>query len=176
MATTKPAWGLDDNTNTMARPGEKSSAQVLTDTNGNTFMEEIPSSRPKQWQHGQANLVPDLSTVNVPVDPNGHIVPLINKNAGPVLPFYSQFETSVEPLWQFAPLYPYAYPAVPYVYQRAYPVYPYYWPAQPYLWSYRFSNRIGFGNFAPGSSNPGLSPVNPWFAPPVMTSPWSPGF
>ena len=180
IITANVALASEDKTNTMTKQPGRSSGQVLTDTNGDTFMEEIPSSQPKQWQSGQAKLVPDLSTVNVPVDPNGHIVPLINKDAGPVLPFYSQFEASVEPLYPYGyPVVPYGYPAVPYVYQSAYPVNPYYWRTQPYPWAYRFSNRAGFGNFAPWPSNPyppGLSPVNPWFAPPVMTSPWSPGF
>jgi hypothetical protein len=165
-------WADEITSNGAIKQADQSSGQVLNDTNGNTFMEEIPSSRPKQQQRAQEKLVPDLSTVGVPVNPNGNIVPLINKSAGPVLPFYSQFETSVEPLWQFSPMYPYGYPAYPGVYfgRSPYPVYSYYGRTRPYIWSYRSSSRVGFVNF-PSSYPPNLYSVNPWFTPPVVTPP-----
>lgn len=170
--STHDVWADGVTSTTATKQGDQSSGQVLDDANGNTFMEEIPSSRPKRQQRPQEKLVPDLSTVNVPVDPNGNIVPLINKSAGPVLPFYSQFETSVEPLCQFAPIYPYGYPACPGVnlVRSPYPVYSYYGRTQPYIWAYRSSSRGSFLNYASSYSS-NLYSVNPWFTPPIVIPP-----
>lgn len=143
----------------------QSSGQVLNSPDGNLFMEELPSHQQSSPEKEKQKLVPDLSTVNVPVDPNGHIVPLINKDTGPVLPFYSKFEETVQPLWQFAPAYPYAYPLNPYIYPT-----PYYYPGyQPLSINFRFRNS--FAHFGLGTpvpyGGPALAPINPWFTPPL---------
>jgi len=160
-----PAYSPDQKADQTTKLKEQSSSgQVLLDASGNTLMEEVPSARPKRSEKSSETLTTDLSSVNVPVDANGHIVPLINKEAGSVMPFYSQFQESVEPLWS---TYPYAFPLAPNVY-RYYPYYPGY---LPYGWPGQFLPPT-----APSPRPPQLSPVSPWFAHPLRASPFSPGF
>jgi hypothetical protein len=148
--------------------------QQLRDSKGNTFMEEVPTPQVKQPPLPRSHPIPDLSTLNVPVNPNGEIVPLINRSSGPVLPFYSQFEQTVQPLWQFAPAYSSAYPVLPYAYSVPYPAYQYYTGYRP-NWRLQYSTRTPFGNFAsfPQApyAAPGLAPISPWFVPPVVSYP-----
>jgi hypothetical protein len=151
-----------------------SSKQVLTGADGDVFMEEVPAEKPQYTQRAQERLLPDLRTVNVPVDTNGHIVPLINKEAGAVLPFYSQFEEDVQPLSQFAPINPYMYPLPVYGYPNPYQTYSYPWGYNPYAPNWQYPGGAGFGNrrpWRPAPSQPGLSPINPWFTPAPAVGP-----
>jgi hypothetical protein len=171
---------------------ERDSGQVLTDAQGNTFMEEMPTTRRKQFLPTKAPLLQDLRTVDVPVDPNGNIVPLIKKEAGPVLPFYSSFEESVQPLWQFAPISPYPYGFYPYAYPYNYPWlgpwagYPfggyglpynqpsgnfYYYPKPPPAISPPVNQPWNQRLVAPQINTGGPAAINPWFSSPITSSP-----
>jgi len=156
----------------------KPAPEEVKDESGNTFMEEVPSKNPPSEQQTRPKIVPDLTRINVPVDPNGKIVPLKNTETGPVLPFYSKMEQSFEPLYQPTPVWGYPYGGIP-----IYGLYPY-----------------GFGRYAPGPSigirfgggplqfgfgTPtavpvypapyGFGPGSPWFVPPgVMPNTFRP--
>jgi len=156
--------------------------EEIKDAQGETFMQEIPSDKPAQNQSVKSKLVPDLSTVGVPVDPNGNIVPLKIPGTNGVLPFYSQIEQTVEPLYQPVPFY--AYPAYPYGYMM---------PAAAPYGNYPFGSGVGLsigrGRFSIGIG-PGAmpyparpywnSPVSPWLAPPIVSPaspyPYSPAY
>lgn len=101
-------------------------------------MEEVPETKLKTRarpvgpslvpsnQYGMGAGAQDYSSLGVPVDPYGNIVPLIDKQSGPVRPFFSQTEVYWTP---------------PVVYQPVYsqPYWPYlpnnnpYFPYRPYL-------------------------------------------
>jgi hypothetical protein len=74
--------------------------QDIKDESGNMFMEETtPAPRAKP-----PNIKIDLSNVGVPVDPKGHIVPLIDHDApGGVRQNFSNLEVYSEPAWNFLP-------------------------------------------------------------------------
>jgi hypothetical protein len=74
--------------------------QDIKDDSGNMFMEETtPAPRAKP-----PNIRIDLSNVGVPVDPKGHIVPLIDRDApGGVRQNFSNLEVYSEPAWNFLP-------------------------------------------------------------------------
>jgi hypothetical protein len=157
--------------------------ETIKDAQGDTFMQEIPSDKPAQNQAVKPKLVPDLRTMDIPVDPNGNIVPLKIPGTNGVLPFYSQIEQTVEPLYQPVPFY--AYPAYPYGGYMVPGVAPY--------GNYPFGSgivlNIGRGRFNIGIG-PGAmpyparpywnSPVSPWLAPPVVSPavpyPYSPAY
>jgi hypothetical protein len=142
------------------------SDQTVKSTDGNVFMEELPTPV-KKPETPQVRVRPDLRSLGVPVDPNGNIVPLINKETGPVLPFYSQTEQTFEPIYQNG--YPqFGYPITPYGY-GPYRVAPGF--ARPFGWGapYGYAPRL----MGPAPSlflNRGVYAA-PWFAPPVLAPP-----
>jgi hypothetical protein len=165
--------------------------EVIRDQSGETFMEELPSQNSTPSETTRRKIVPDLSSIDVPVDPNGKIVPLKNTETGPVLPFYSQFQQTVEPLYQPLPNLGY----YPYGGMPNYGWYPYgsygFGPASAFGFGLNGGTlRFNFGSsarpylpapYAPLPSAPLLyaplpyaqgryafGPVSPWFAPPVM--------
>lgn len=80
--------------NTLVQPSF-AAGQDIRDESGNTFMEETtptpPATPPK-------NINIDLSNVGVPVDPRGHIVPMIDRDApGGVRQNFSNLEVYSEP-------------------------------------------------------------------------------
>jgi hypothetical protein len=179
------------------------SSEVVKDQSGDTFMEEIPAQNSPPPQTYKRKIVPDFSSIGVPVDPNGNIVPIKNTEAGPLLPFYSQFQQTVEPLYQpffFQPL-----PGMGYYPYGGMPNYGGNW--YPYgSYGFRTGSTFGFGlngaalrfgssarpyvpePYAPLPSAPlqyaplpyaqgryAFGPASPWFAPPVMMPGTMPG-
>ncbi len=78
-----------------AVPGCFAAGMDIKDESGNMFMEETtptPPAAPKK------NINLDLSNVGVPIDPKGHIVPIIDRDApGGVRQNFSNFESYSEP-------------------------------------------------------------------------------
>ncbi len=149
-----------------------SASETIKSSDGSDFMEEVPSPV-KKPERPRVKLPTDFSSLGVPVDPNGHIVPLINKEVGPVMPFYSRTEQTFEPVFQNG--YPqYGFPGFPYGYN------PY---GMPYGgFAPRFGNAFGYA-MPYGNQSPliGRAPVSfflnrgaypaPWFAPPLLAPP-----
>jgi hypothetical protein len=145
-------------------------SEEVKDQSGDTFMQEIPSDNSARDKMPKPKILPDLSRINVPVDPNGQIVPLKNSETGPVLPFYSRIEQTVEPLYQPLPVWNYPYGGMP-----IYGMYPYAGGG------FGTASSIGIGlgggafRFRVGSpARPyytapyGIAPASPWFVPPGM--------
>ena len=103
-----------------------------------------PPAAPKK------NIPIDLSNVGVPVDPRGHIVPIIDRDApGGVRQNFSNLEVYSEPAINFVPAFgPYGqpYPGVPFGYGGA----PYGAPLGPYGYG-------GFGSPYPYNSGIGIN-------------------
>jgi hypothetical protein len=103
--------------------------QHIDNPDGSLFMEEVQSNRKDQQGSRSAPRVemkrpPDLSELGVPMNSQGHIVPLIDHDAGPVMEMGTSTSVTTEPL-------PYAYSYGPYMRARMgnYPYYnPYYNP------------------------------------------------
>lgn len=82
--------------------------QEIKDESGAIFMEEIKAS---QKAGGRASgddrapgpVPPDLSELGVKIDASGKIVPLIERQGGPVMPQLSEMSMYHEPWWWFAP-------------------------------------------------------------------------
>jgi len=145
-------------------------AEEIKDETGSTFMEEVPSQSSSSAKMPQPKIVPDLTRIDVPVDPNGKIVPLKNTETGPVLPFYSRMEQSFQPLYQPVPVWGYPYGGMP-----IYGLNPYGFGR----YAPRPSMGIGFGGgafrfglgttTAPYFPGPyGVGAASPWFVPPAM--------
>jgi len=182
FTTFPPRCCADSSFTTTSTKQNSSANETIKTTDGNDFMEEVPTPVKKQ-EPVRIKLAPDLSSLGVPVDPNGNIVPLINKNAGPVLPFYSKTEQTFEPIFQNG------YPSLPYGYSPyefspfGYSPYPY----GPYGYNpYGYGATMApglvprYGMGMPGWPTPnyvGRAPVSfflnrggyaaPWFAPPM---------
>lgn len=94
-------------------------SQDIKDESGGMFMEETTPAPPATPKN---NIPIDLSNVGVPVDPNGHIVPMIDRNnPGGVRQNFSNLEVYSEPAYNFlpAPVFnqfgqPYNFSGVPY--------------------------------------------------------------
>ena len=99
--------------------------QVITDTNGNSFMEEVidvnqqkkeEANRKRIRRINRRLLSPqELKNVGVQMAPSGKIIPLINRNpnAPPVRRNRSQLTVEQQPAWMnmpFLPNYPYLVP------------------------------------------------------------------
>ena len=82
--------------------------QTIQSGSGSVFMEEVPTPKQKspslQDRQGQ-NLPVDLRNLGVPVNANGHIVPLIQSDGGAVMPFGTDLEVSRSPTVIYAPTY-----------------------------------------------------------------------
>jgi hypothetical protein len=163
----------------VADDSHKPPAEEVKDESGNTFMEEIPSKNPPQASQPQPKLVPDLTRIDVPVDPNGNIVPLKNTETGPVLPFYSRMEQSFQPLYQPVPVWGYPYGGMP-----IYGINPYMNPYGYGRYGPGPSIGVGFGGgsfrfgmggarapYFPPPSPFGFPLASPWFVPPAMMPP-----
>lgn len=77
-------------------------------------MEEVPEKRKNpRVQTPPAEMRNDFSSLGVPVDPNGRIVPIIQPSSGPVLPNFSRTEIEYTPPTVYVPNYsftgPYGY-------------------------------------------------------------------
>jgi len=144
--------------------------EEIKDNAGDTFMEEIPTEKSAAQKAAPKQILPDLTSIGVPVDPHGHILPLKNVEAGPVLPLYSRMEQTVEPIYQGVPLWGYPYGGMP-----AYGWNPYF--NRPFAPRPTFAIGLGGGgiNFGFGASTRpfygqpyGPAPISPWFVPPVV--------
>lgn len=130
--------------------------QVIREDGGGIFMEELsPSptgggrtrSNQQPWNPGYQ----DLGNVGVKIDSRGKIIPLIQKQGGPVMPEFSETTVYDEPWWMFAPPI-YATPFSPW--------------GVPYgsVWRGPFASS-GFpsalGPYYPGAPIPPVGPVGP---------------
>lgn len=104
-----------------------SAQQEIKTSDGDLFMEEVPTKGPKQ--HAVPVRPLDLSQLGVPVTPSGRIVPLIQNEPGGVMPLGSNLSVYGEmPVWtpyggtQYLPT-PYnaPNPYFPYGYGYGYP-------------------------------------------------------
>ncbi|HEY9868333.1 MAG TPA: hypothetical protein V6D08_04145 [Candidatus Obscuribacterales bacterium] len=79
--------------------------QEIKDESGAIFMEEIkPPQEASARSSGAPGQVPlDLSGLGVKIDASGKIVPLIQREGGPVMPQLSEMSVYNEPWWWFAP-------------------------------------------------------------------------
>lgn len=79
----------------------RAEGQDIKSESGGMFMEETTPTPPVV---PKKNIPIDLSNVGVPVDPSGHIVPMIDRNApGGVRQNYSNLEVYSEPAYNFIP-------------------------------------------------------------------------
>lgn len=123
--------------NSNAQDNQDVGGQSLSDGNGDMFMEEVVTDKPKPKAKP---ITIDLSRVGVSVDPNGNIVPLRNDPNDPwaasgVKPFYNHVETSTTM--------PYVYPN-PYAYQNPYAYRNPFAYANPFGYQNPFANRNPF--------------------------------
>lgn len=95
----------------LSSTGKCQAQQMIDDSSGNAFMEEVMPAKPPKpkpvVKPGNA-----LETLPVPVNPKGHIVPLLTPGGGPVMPFMNKIETGVQPIFGYGGYYPFpaAYP------------------------------------------------------------------
>src|SRR4029453_15945932 len=96
-----------------AQDKSASSRQVIREDGGGIFMEEVdpppkkrdpyrpvrPPLRKQTWKPGYQ----DFDNAGVKIDSTGKIIPLIQKQGGPVLPEFSETTVYNEPWWWFAP-------------------------------------------------------------------------
>lgn len=87
--------------------------QVIRSDAGSVFMEELPSQKKKPAQTKMPAI--DFSSLGVPVDPKGRIVPIIQPETGPVLRNSSRIEVEYTPPAVYVPYYspfmaPYSFP------------------------------------------------------------------
>jgi hypothetical protein len=149
---------------------KRATSEEIRDVRGDTFMQEVPSENSAQEKTPKAKVLPDLTRIDVPVDPNGHIVPLKNTETGPVLPFYSRIEQTVEPIYQPPPVWNYPYGGMPIYGFNPY-AYGGYGPRPSIgIGLGGGAIRFGFGSQPrPYNPNPyGFAPASPWFVPPGM--------
>ncbi len=76
------------------------SSQVIKQDDGSIFMEEVPQKKKAQQKY-----IPpiDYSSLGVPVDANGKIIPLIQPDAGPVMTNGSRMEVEYTPRTLYVP-------------------------------------------------------------------------
>jgi len=142
-----------------AQQNSPPSRQVLREDGGGIFMEEVdtppkkpdphrptrPQPRQQTWKPGYR----DFEDAGVKVDSTGQIIPLIQKQGGPVMPEFSETTAYDEPWWWFAPpasAFPYSPWGVPYASSWAAPF------AFPGISSY---------SYYPGGPIPPIGPVGP---------------
>lgn len=92
----------------------QSPAQEIRNDDGSMFMEEVPEQR-KQPKNTKQRPRIDFESLGVPVDGKGRIVPLIQRESGPVLRNSSRFEIEYTPPAVYVPYFnyrPYAYTPV----------------------------------------------------------------
>lgn len=77
--------------------------QVVKDEDGSVFMEEVQAPTPKAAPKKAP--VMDFSSLGVPLDPKGRIVPIIQPEAGPVLRNTSRIEVEYTPPSVYVPYY-----------------------------------------------------------------------
>lgn len=77
--------------------------QVIREDSGSVFMEEVPSGKKKAPP--QKTPAIDFSSLGVPVDPKGRIVPIIQPESGPVLRNSSRIEVEYSPPAVYVPYY-----------------------------------------------------------------------
>ena len=95
-----------------AQDKSTSSRQVIRADGGGIFMEEVPPPPPKTrapfktpaprqqtWKPGYQ----DFHHAGVKIDSTGKIIPLIQRQGGPVMPEFSETTVYDEPGWWFAP-------------------------------------------------------------------------
>lgn len=80
---------------------QNSSGQVIKEEDGGIFMEEVPEKKPVQKPRPLPKI--DYSSLGVPVDPKGRIVPIIEPEAGPVLRNTSKLEMEYTPTQVYVP-------------------------------------------------------------------------
>ncbi|MBI2811229.1 MAG: hypothetical protein HYX67_10425 [Candidatus Melainabacteria bacterium] len=111
--------------------------QDIKDASGGMFMEETtptPPAAPKK------NIPLDLSNVGVPVDPSGHIVPIIDRDApGGVRQNFSNLEVYSEPAYNFIPAPVFNQYGQPYNFSGL--------PGVPYGGPFGYGGYGGFGGF-----------------------------
>ena len=73
---------------------------IKTDA-GAVFMEEVTPAAPPKAAAGRVPL--DMWSLGVPVSPEGKIVPLIQKDRGPVMEYGSDLKAYFDPLSNYAP-------------------------------------------------------------------------
>lgn len=119
--------------------------QEIRGQDGSLFMEEVEGNqkKPSKKQTSPEKQI-DFSSLGVPVDPKGRIIPLIQPGAGPVMRNFSRLELEYTP--------PAVY--VPYYFGN----YPSYYPYSPY---YGYPGYAGY----PGYYNPYNSFRSPWYQP-----------
>lgn len=132
--------------------------QTIRSSGGDIFMEEVPQAKPKTRK--KQPQIMDYSSLGVPVDPEGNIVPLIDKFGGPVRQNFSQTEVYWTPPTVYTPVYPYRQPIWnPYYGYGAYPPMapaPYYLPTPVYPalpWRAPSTGGLSF-SFGSGNSSP----------------------
>jgi len=142
--------------------------RVLKDQSGDDFMEEITPAQPAPpIQHHKQMPIVDLSTVGIPTDPQGHIIPIIDNQGGPVRQNYSQTQMYTEPGWNFLPAPIYSGYYSPYA-RPVYPAYPY-----PYQPSYNLRIGRNFGMSVTPNPGPPLLAPGPMLGPGPLIAPGS---
>lgn len=111
--------------------------QMIDDSSGSPFMEEVLPAKPPQKPKPVAKPDNLLETLDVPVNPKGHIVPILTPGGGPVMPFVNKIETGFQPIYGYGGYYPFSagYPAG---------------LAMPYASPSPFPYGAGFGGYGGG--------------------------